>query len=273
MRFVVYLDSLFLINFVMNLYVLLILNHIYLGISENIRMILGAIVGTVGFFILFLLPIGGLPGLAIGFGVGEVMMLSVAFSHKRVQNRRKLLGRAVAITFFLGGGLLFLTRMIPFFPGGTKGVLFSGGIGLVLFFLYQNTLPENHFDEKRCTGIVKIGVPPKCFPAFVDSGNHLYEPISQKPVCVASSQVIQEILGDTSGLFRVVPYRSVGGGGCLKAYPVRQMQIELDGNTYRIEKTFLADGETLPFGTEDARDVPGVILHPGLFDKKERKEL
>lgn len=271
MQFEVYLDSLFLINFMMNLYILLLLNRAYLGVSGEGRMILGAIVGSVGFLLLFLIPAGGVLRLGIGVGVGTVMMLHIAFPRKRVRNRWKLLGRAVAITFFLGGGLLFLTRQVPFFHGKTGEVLLLGGLGLLLCFLYQNTFTEGSFSEGHCMGTVRIGENKKSFPAFVDSGNHLYEPISGKPVCIASSQVLHEILGEESGLFRVVPYRSIGGKGWLKAYVVGQLQIELEGNSYLVERAFLADGEMLPFGAEDEKGVPGVILHPGILGKRERK--
>ncbi|MGN0425634.1 MAG: sigma-E processing peptidase SpoIIGA [Acetatifactor sp.] len=273
MQFEVYLDSLFLLNFMMNLYILLLLNRTFMGVSGGGRMILGATLGAVGFLLLFLIPAGGVLRFGIGVVVGTIMMLHIAFPGKLVRNRLKLWGRAIAITFFLGGGLLFLTRQVPFFRGRTKGVLFFCGVGLLLYLLYQNTLTEESFNERSCTGTVtvRVGTEKKSFPAFVDSGNHLYEPISGKPVCIASSQVIREILGEGSGLFRVVPYRSIGGKGWLKAYAVGQMQIELDGNTYPVERVYFADGEMLPFGAEDEKGVPGVILHPGLFGKRERK--
>ena len=273
MQFEVYLDSLFLINFMMNLYILLLLNRSFMGVSGGGRMILGAALGAIGFLLLFLIPAGGVFRFGIGAAVGTFMMLHIAFPVKHVRHRLKLWGRAIAITFFLGGGLLSLTGQVPFFHGRTEGVLFFGGLGLLLYLLYQNTLTEDSFNERCCTGTVtvRVGTEKKSFPAFVDSGNHLYEPISGKPVCIASSQVIREILGEGSGLFRVVPYRSVGGKGWLRAYAVGQMQIELDGNIYPIERAYFADGEMLPFGAGGDKEIPGVILHPGLFGKRERK--
>ena len=268
MQFVVYLDSLFLINFMMNLFVLQMLNRSFLGVSGGGRILLGAIAGTIGFLLMFLIPAGGPFRLGIGAGVGTILMLVIAFPRKRIRNRLRLWGRAIAITFYLGGGLLFLSRQIPLFRGRACGVLLLVGMGMLLYLLLQNTLTSRTYDESHCIGTVKVAGCPKRFLAFMDSGNHLYEPISQKPVCVASSQVIRQILGEREAHFRVVPFRSVGGKGWLKAYEMREMCIELDGNTYLMERVFLADGETLPFCREDENGVEGVILHPGLLEKR-----
>ena len=85
MQFEVYLDSLFLINFMMNLYILLLLNRSFMGVSGGGRMILGAALGAIGFLLLFLIPAGGVLRFGIGAAVGTFMMLHIAFPVKLVR--------------------------------------------------------------------------------------------------------------------------------------------------------------------------------------------
>lgn len=270
MQFEIYLDSLFLLNFTMNLYVLLLLNRYCCKVVSVLRLGASAMLGTIAGLIPFWLPIGLALRFCIGIGLGTVLMLHAAFPMRVVRKRVLLLGRAIAITFFLGGGLLFLTRQVSLFRGNQIGVLLLMGGGGLLCCFFQNTLETRETMEQQCTCTVTIPTADGeiSFPAYVDSGNSLYEPISGKPVSVASAEVLEASLDREQSLWRLVPYRSIGRQGLLKAYCVKKIMILWNGNRIMVEDVFLAEGEGCMIETGENGATFGLILHPKLFIKE-----
>jgi hypothetical protein len=73
----------------------------------------------------------------------------------------------------------------------------------------------------------------KGFPALIDSGNCLTEPLSGLPVIVAGPDAGRELLGmpleALSEGVRWIPLRTASGGGALPALPVSDICVEREG--------------------------------------------
>ena len=76
------------------------------------------------------------------------------------------------------------------------------------------------------------------FPACVDTGNHLSEPLTGQPVLIASASLIRQVL-PASG-FRQVAYGSVGGSGTLPCFHPDRLYIWENGVRRRAPQAWIA---------------------------------
>lgn len=95
--------------------------------------------------------------------------------------------------------------------------------------------------------------------AFYDSGNHLYEPISGKPVILIRSDVMKR-LGVRPETFRLVPYSSIGNdAGMLSAYKLDELLVCQKNSRVLYKDVYAAVAQETLFLQEDC----DVILHSG----------
>ncbi len=101
--------------------------------------------------------------------------------------------------------------------------------------------------------------------AFYDSGNHLFEPISGKPVILVRNSVAKQLKFCAEKL-RVVPYSSLGNAsGMLEAYPLEEVVICNEKNKCQFKHIYMAVAEDTMFVQEDCE----VILHAELWGGRE----
>lgn len=95
--------------------------------------------------------------------------------------------------------------------------------------LYQ---VELQFGEKKQT-----------VTAFLDTGNHLTEPVSGKPVSILWGGAAEELLAESEGVF-CIPFHSVGReNGILPAVRADRMEIQMDGWRQIVERPYIAISE------------------------------
>ena len=105
----VYVDSLFLINFCMNLLCLKLVSLSCLKEEKRWgRLLLGAALGTGIYLSLFLLPGGAGLRMALGGILSGCAMLFTAFPIRSLEAFVKMEGRLLLYSMAVGGGLLFL---------------------------------------------------------------------------------------------------------------------------------------------------------------------
>ena len=105
MHYELYVDSLFLVNFVMNLYLLMLVNHSIQHIAAPLRLIGGAALGAVCFLLPFLVPAPAWLKLGAGILIGTAGMLRVSFPVRGFRMFLKLLERLAICSFGMGGGI------------------------------------------------------------------------------------------------------------------------------------------------------------------------
>lgn len=94
--------------------------------------------------------------------------------------------------------------------------------------------------------------------ALKDTGNHLIDPLTKKPVSIIEKDVINKLISEKTRMV-YVPFQSVGKHhGIMKACIVEQLEVE--GRKYRNAVIGLFEG------TLSKNNEYNMILHPKLFE-------
>jgi stage II sporulation protein GA (sporulation sigma-E factor processing peptidase) len=255
---VVYVDSLFLINFVINYIMLLVTTKICAARTNRLRLALSAAFGA-GYSVAVVLPFAFALFLASPFvkvAVGILMVLASFGGQARII-RLTLVFFAVSVAFggavmaasLLGGGGLYGGLLTPI---DLRVLILAFAVCYVVL-----TLVFRRAGRVRSGGIVSLklrhGGREVAIRALRDTGNALTDPMSGRPVIVAGVNDVtplfpQSVRGTVAGLrlkdavkvleelsdtgstvrFHLIPYSAVGtAGGMLLAF--RPDEIIVDG--------------------------------------------
>ncbi len=230
MRYVVYLDVLFLECFLWNLCVLEMVNEAFWKSSGQLRLFFGALAGASGMTGLIFLPIP-LWGKYLLEVLAVFGMLFLAFPVGNIWKCGTVLERFWMYSIILGSVLWLAGKAASvWIPGGWK-VLFYPCLGTAVYFLWKIRRKKmSVYGEEKCESVVLIqGEKVLRMEALVDTGNSLYEPISGRPVCVMDSGPASKFWSGDEPC-RIVPYQSVGAErGIMRAYRLMELQIEMEG--------------------------------------------
>lgn len=267
MHYELYVDSLFFMNFIMNLYLLILVDRSVLRTAPLWRLALGAAAGALG----FLVPLWGIGpvGLrfACGIGLGTAGMLCITFRVRSLRMFLRLLERLSVYSFGMGGALLFLIKRIPMAKEaltGLIGILGAGGLVFLLLGRFRHGV-----NLKNCLCSVTLCRNGKRLEvrALVDSGNSLVEPISGKPVCVVDKEVFEALWEEDDSAFRAIPYRSIGKRrGIMPGYLLSGMELEADGISLHFKDVYVAvSREEISGGEGAGAESVKMIVNPGLL--------
>lgn len=271
MYYEVYIDSLFLLNFVMNLYLLMLVNRTVGRTATRLRLILGATAGSICYVAPILLSaVGGYQEMgrsgafivtAAGTLLGLVSMIIAAFHIRTVGAFFSLLRKLLLYTFLMGGMMLFLISSLPFLRQYLVGVCGIMGMGGVMYLLI--TFHGEQQEKKSHCHCVLVGERGKLrVSALIDSGNSLIEPISGKPVSVMEKTLFKNLWREEAPC-RVIPYTSIGKRrGILQGYLLKELQIEVGGVVKTCRDVYMAVSEEELSGADSTVKV---ILHPALL--------
>lgn len=269
MRYELYVDSLFFLNFIMNLYLLLLVDRGTLRTASPGRLAAGAAAGA----FCFLLPFLGIgpAGFRLGAGIlaGTAGMLCITFPVRNLRMFLKLLERLVIYSFGMGGGMLFLIRVLPGyreFITSLPGLLCMGGLFFLLFRRFKYGLDT---EEVLCRAVLLQGEKKLEVNALLDSGNSLTEPVSGKPVCIVGKEVFRGLQEGGSRGFRAIPYHSIGKNhGILPGYLLEELRLEAGGMKMSFNDVYIAvsDEEISCAKSSGAEDESvKMIINPRLF--------
>lgn len=262
MYYELYIDSLFLINFCMNLFLLLLVNSQNMRTATRTRLVLGALAGTAAYLIPFLIDGIGWLKLLVFFPIGMAAMIKITFQVKSVRAFCRIAEKMVLNTFLMGGVLLFVIRS---FPGireilsGTAGIVTAGALAAVLFLRRPAGKKQNF-----CK-VVLIGAGARLtVNALLDTGNGLIEPISGKPVSILERSVFDKLWKEEKpGGFRAIPYHSIGKSrGILYGYLLPEILVEVDGVTKPCKNVYIGVSEGMIAKETNYK----MILNPGLIE-------
>ncbi len=261
MYYELYVDSMFLVNFTMNLYLLILVNRSLMRTATRKRILLGACVGAVCYLLPFMIPLPiwiKYPAALLG---GTWLMIHITFRPGTIRGYGKVLTCLLGYSFLLGGLLLFVKEMLPF---GERllmrllGICGVGALGSMLIGYMQERERKKRLESGCIVTLIRSGQKLRV-QALLDSGNGLYEPISGKPVSVIDAKVFQALWGEGEIPFRAIPYQSIGKSrGILKGYLLPELELEVDGVRKHFSDVYVAVGE------ESGR-VP-VIVNPALLE-------
>ena len=235
MYYKLYIDSVFFVQFVMNLYLLSITGKILKCTATHFRIMFGALFGAAMICLVILAPFSNIKiRLIIGAIPVSMSMIRIVF---KIHTPRLLVKSCMVMafcSFFLGSIVLWLDSRFAW-PGWFKNsvrtlVLFAFFGYRFLLFLIRKFQNEKNDDLKEIR--IPIGEHNVHIKALLDTGNHLSEPISGAPVCIMSESAAKEFQAYfVPEKYHAIPFRSVGKSlGIMDAYELPELVIE---DTYR----------------------------------------
>lgn len=269
MYYKLYIDSVFVLQMAMNLYLLSLAGQILRCTATRRRRWLGALAGAAMSCIVLLLPVFTV-GCRLLLSAVPVSMIMMCLTY-RIHGARRLLKASFALAaagFFLGGAMIWiLNRLRPILKerGSFWITLAAGALGCRILGMLLHRLLRR---EKDCLRTVRFYVPALGqeirLLALVDTGNHLTDPISGAPVSVISRRMAASLASCMKPeKYHAVPYRSVGQErGILAAYELPEMSIEEAGRTIKKEGVIVAVCDA---GISQESDYQ-MLLHPGLLE-------
>lgn len=261
MHYELYVDSLFLINFTMNLYLLMLVDYSTLSSAVPWRLLVGALFGAGSYLLLFVIGMV-LPWKLLLGAAAALLMLPITFSVRGLRSFLKLTEKMLFFSFSMGGVLLLLIRCFRFAEGvltSASGLMAAGGIFLLFWRRFHaQTRQENAVCQVT---LAREGVSVK-IAALIDSGNALVEPISGKPVSIVEEKVFRSLWGSGGQGYRAIPYHSIGKRhGILEGYLLPELWVETDGVRKAIHDVYVAVSpeEISSAGTPEAESVKMII--------------
>lgn len=208
---IIYLDVIWLLNFLVDS-LLIWMTAIFLKRSIHpIRVFLGGIIGS-SLIILSITPLANFASNPICKVVVSIMMILIAFGFKRVKYFFSGLATLYFSTFLIGGILIGIHYLIHFDLDLQSAVLINSiqGFGDPISWLFVMVgFPAAwHFSQRSVKGItistieydvlidvnVSINGAEFRLKGLIDSGNHLYDPISKMPVMIVQSSAVENQL-------------------------------------------------------------------------------
>ena len=272
MHYELYLDSLFLLNFGMNLLLLCLVDHSMGHTATWYRLFAGAGAGAACYLLPFLWKGTAMGKLLLCFLPGTLVMLFLAFPIRSLESLWVYFRKQMLATFLVGGILAALLRGFPLGRKYLPGIGMILGLGMFSGWLLVRGQKKEAGNAAYCevelqgeTGKMRI-----C--ALVDSGNTLTEPISGAPVSVLDAQTFYRLWPEGLPGFRAIPYHSVGKkSGILKGYPVPQMMIIQQGVEREYRNVYLAVSEEEIAGEEIPMLIPPALLQETEKIRKKKK--
>lgn len=271
MYYELYIDSLFFMDFVMNFYMLYLVNKVRRCSATHLRILLAAAYGAVIYCVLFLVPIRWI-GLRIGMGIvlSGLGMAAITFRCRTFQQFVKILSSMAGAAFFLGGIYLFFKQRIFCGKQNAGGVWYAAGVGGIACiagcFLLERSRSRTpvycrvrlQFEERKLDVY-----------ALIDTGNSLLEPVSKKPVSVLDYDTAKTLFGGTfPEYYRVVPFTSIGKKkGILKCFEIPKIWVECQDCERVLEKIWVACSEEYT-----CHERYHMILNPRLLKNQEEKK-
>lgn len=238
---VIYIDTLFLLNFMVDYLLLLGAARLAGEPLRRIRFFLGAVLGG-GYAVAIFLPGFGFMTHPLVRLSAAVLMVLMAYGGSRRLLRQAVIFFALSCAF--GGGVLAIGLLGRQGLSLSGGVIYSGmdlkivllsaaGCYAALTLLFQGVGKHTSFTGEIVPVRLILGKRSAQFMALVDTGNTLSDPVNGWPVmvaegmCVASlfpldRQPTPELLrdparamvclgeGELTGRLRLLPYRTVG---------------------------------------------------------------
>lgn len=220
---VVYIDILFLVNFIMDYLVLMAVGVLFRAEQKKIRFLLASLIGALYAVGMFFFDTGFMYSLAVKIIV-SVFIVGVAYNPKtKIQLLKFTLG--FAGTSALLGGMLFLLfymtnsgskvgamvkNGVMYFNVSIVHLMIFSAIAYAVIILYVKKLK---YTQSRRFYNIEIGRGSECvlINALVDTGNTLSEPTTKAPVIIAEKDSMTNVLTTlTQSELYTIPFNSLG---------------------------------------------------------------
>lgn len=267
MYYKLYIDSVFLMQLGMNLYLLALAGKILKCTATHFRIFLGALAGAFLSCMALVIPVSSLfMRMLLSTIPVSMCMMRVCFGIKRSLFRSSLI--MAGCGFFIGSIMIWVLNRLRMIMNDSAGMTVIMVVG---YMAYRILSVLTKWLQKRKDSVVRMVQVPIPglkqnirIKALVDTGNHLTDPVSGKPVCIVSEKMAQVI--ESSFLpekYHAIPYSSVGKEkGMLNAYELPYIVLEESLGEIRKEHVIFA---ICNVGISESSPYQ-MILHPRLLE-------
>lgn len=242
---VLYIDSIFLINFVMDLFLLTLTVKTLKKTATLTRILMGSLIGAMGYCLVLVLPqISYIVKVVFGMIPITVLMLKVGCNVKGVWQICYGMGYLFTYSFLLGGFILFLRNKVFFFKEKELSIWLILSIGYIGFRIciwgirsYKKTA-QSLFCEIEIAGDEE----PITVLGLVDTGNGLKDPVSGKEAAVLEEEVWKKMTwAKREEKYKVIPFHSIGTKhGILEGYEVNRIVVKTRSETRELREVPVA---------------------------------
>lgn len=261
------------VNFVMNLYLLLLVDRSLYRTATRRRLILGAGVGALLYFLPFLLP--GPVGFKFLLGMcpGSVLMIVIAFRVRSVKGFLTVLERLLICSVLMGGAMSLVLKGMPWLRMHLVGIWGVLGMGAFFYLLFGYLRGRRMNRHSLCKATLICKGSRMTVTALLDSGNSLVEPISGKPVSVVEKSLVMGLWEEEPRFFRAIPYHSIGKQrGILRGYLLPELRIEANGVVKVCQDIYIAVCEEYLTTHREGGEPVKMILNPLLLDERKHSD-
>lgn len=229
---IIYIDLVLIINFVIDFLLLLTVNVALKRYSKIKRIILGAILGSISLLSLFI-SLSGISLSVLKFIIGLIMVL-VSFGYKNLRYTFYNLLYLFMCSVILGGFLYFLQVQFSYNNDGFvfyyEGlainyvfILFIAPLILYVFIKSIKILKEikNYYYKVTIIFSNDFNL---CITGFLDTGNKLVDPITNKPIILINKKVVKGKFNIRSPMY--VPYNALNNHGLLECVKPKKLYID-----------------------------------------------
>lgn len=267
MHYVVYGDLILLINTVMSFYGMALAGE-SLGIHKRFGpLFVVAFLGSFLHMVLLCLLRGRTLGIFLS-GLLELLFLSIVAFRPRSPEGVLKIGERLLLAEGLLGSCMFLLQRLMGSPGILRGTIGMIGLGSIFYGIIRvwRRKTRRELEQNVYSVILKRGKRSVEVKALLDTGNGLWEPISQKPVNVIDERVFDLLWGEEEEGFRVIPYQCIDmPAGYMKGYRLPVMQLRKNGFTFTFREVYVAVSNRWIRSKEEQIQC---ILNPKLMETK-----
>lgn len=260
MYYELYVDVLFLVNFMMDYILLLIVRRMLKCSATHANVCLGAAIGSLLTCIVVVLPIPySFIKLILFHLVVNTCMIRAGLKIKTIRHFVKAYMMLYIGSFLLGGIMEIFQPYVKF--GGLFLVIAIAGyytvLGIWKFISYVQRWSQCHCKVELYLGNEKYEI-----NGMIDTGNGLRDPISGLPVSVLDRATAKRLLGEERvENVRYIPYQTIGKqAGVLPVVQIDKMCVYRDTECWTSQPLIGISEEELFAGGEYE-----MILNPNLF--------
>ncbi len=245
MQNTVYIDSAFLFNFVMDLYLLKLTAKILGKTATYPAIFAGSLAGALGYCMVLCIPGISYTGRVV-FGMLPVgmLMIKITFRTKGLGELARGMGYLYFFSFLLGGFMIFLKGKIPLFGQYENSLLVLALLGFTGYVLGMGGLSWWERCRRNCFCSVVIAGDEKPIEvkALIDTGNGLEDPVSHRPVAVLDEEVWNSLKRWMKPeKYKMIPYHSIGKErGLLEGYEIDEIVVKGHTGRKQFEKVIVA---------------------------------
>ena len=227
----VYLDLVFILNFCYDLLLMMTVDITLKRHKKFFRLLISAFVGAISLGILFL-PLNNALLFLIKI-LTSIVMILIAFGYKNVKYFTTNMIYLYMCSIILGGFLYFLSiefsykqdGLVFFFDDFSINYVILLILGPIILYIYikEHKKFKSTYNYNYLVNIVfKDGKELRC-NGFLDTGNKLKDPITNKYVILVSKKILVPYVNIRSPIY--VPYKVVGNKGLISCYSIKYIKV------------------------------------------------